>query len=392
MDIDVQWKESKLVLSVPGQPEYTLENVGGRKYKLAGAPDGFFATFKDKEMFLQQPQGDYTLPRIGGGEAPTTNSNAAKELIGKYRGVSAPLEIEIKDADGKTILVVPGQQPYTLNEKSKDNYHPAPLPSDFGLKVKRDAAGKIETLVMVQPQGELELKPIAGNEAPAITVDELYAKALEASGGEANWRKITSRVATSEIDLEQQGVKAKATSWSKAPNLSATDTTMFAVGKEIAKEWDFFDGTNGESATTFAPVEKLAGKRLEDTKLSSDLYGMIDWKSKYKSIKVLRIAQVGLEDAYAVEFEPEKGTKFTEYYSTKSFLLLKREGVITSSTSSQSLPYTVLYKDYRLVDGVMLPFVMVNNTSSNGNVVTTVKSVKHNVTIDNKLFAPRKLQ
>ena len=98
-----------------------------------------------------------------------------------------------------------------------------------------------------------------------------------------------------------------------------------------------------------------------------------------------------MEDAHAVEFEPEKGTKFTEYYSTKTFLLLKREGVIPSSTSSQSLPYTVLFKDYRRVDGVMIPFQTVNNTPSNGDVVTTVKSVKHNVTIDNKLFAPRKL-
>ena len=118
---------------------------------------------------------------------------------------------------------------------------------------------------------------------------------------------------------------------------------------------------------------------------------MLDWKSKYKTITVKRIAKVGDEDAYAVEFEPEKGTKFTEYYSTKTFLVLKREGVVPSSTSSQSLPYTIVYSDYRDVDGVKLPFKQVNNTSSNGDVVTIVTSVKHNVSVDSKLFAPRKL-
>ena len=390
-DLDIKWADGKLTAHVPNQPVYTLENIAGRKYKLNGAPDGFFITFKDKELYLEQPQGNYTLPRASGEQPAPTNSNAAKELIGKYRAVSGPLEIEIKDAEGKTVLVVPAQQPYTLNEKSKDNYHPAPLPSDYALKAKRDAAGKIEAVVMVQPQGELELKPIAASETPPISVDELYSKVLAASGGEANWRKITSRVTTSVSDLEQQGVKTESTSWSKGPNKAASETKFKAIGKEIGSSWEFFDGTNGEEATTFSPVEKLSGKKLEDARLAADIHGMLDWKSKYKTITVKRIAKVGDEEAYAVEFEPEKGTKFTEYYSTKTFLMLKREGVIPSSTSSQQLPYSVVYSDYRAVDGVMIPFKQVNNTSSNGDVVTIVTSVKHNVPIDDKIFAPRKL-
>jgi CubicO group peptidase (beta-lactamase class C family) len=389
VDIDVTWKDGKLLMTVPGQPEYTLENVGGRKYKIAGAPDGYFATFDDKSVFLQQPQGDVTVPRVV--SEPPASSNAAKELIGKYRAVSGPLEIEVKDSEGKTVIVVPGQPPYTLNEKSKDVYHPSPLPADYALKVKRDAAGKIEAILMVQPQGEMELKLVAASEAPPITLDELYPKILAASGGEANWRKITSRVTRSVSDLEQQGVKTDSTSWNKGPYKSATDTIFKAIGKEIAKSWEFFDGTTGEEATSFAPVEKLAGKKLEDTRLASDIHGMLDWRSKYKTITVKRIAKVGDEDAYAVEFEPEKGTKFTEYYSTKTFLMLKREGVIPSSTSSQTLPYSVLYSDYRNVDGVMIPFKQVNNTSSNGDVVTIVTEIKHNVQIDDKIFSPRKL-
>lgn len=393
VDVEVQFRDGKLTMTVPGQPTYPLENVGGRKYKLIGV-DGFFATFKENELLLEQPQGDFTLPRVAASSTtvPAGNSSAAKELIGKYRAVSAPLEMEVKENEGKVQLIVPGQQPYTLVESSKDVYKPTPLPDGYSLKVKRDTAGKVEAVVMAQPEGEMELKLVSTSEQPAITVDELYAKALAASGGESNWRKLRSRVTHSVGDLEQQGVKTESVSWSKAPNKSASETTIKALGKDIAKGWEFFDGTQAEEAYTFAPVEKLAGKRLEDTRLASDFYGMLDWKSKYKTIKVARIAQVGLEDAYAVEFEPEKGTKFTEYYSTRTFLMLKREGVVPSSTSSVSLPYTVTFKDYRLVDGVMIPFISINNTPSNGDVTTTAKSVKHNVEIDDKLFAPRKMQ
>jgi hypothetical protein len=100
---------------------------------------------------------------------------------------------------------------------------------------------------------------------------------------------------------------------------------------------------------------------------------------------------VGDEEAYVVSFESEMGTPYKEYYSTKTFLLLKREGVVSSSTSSIQIPYTTTFSDYRDVDGIKLPFRSVNVSISNGNIVQTIKSVKHNVPVDDRLFAPRKV-
>ena len=36
-----------------------------------------------------------------------------------------------------------------------------------------------------------------------------------------------------------------------------------------------------------------------------------------------------------------------------------------------------------------MPVNTVHNNGGNGNIVTTVKSVKHNVPINDKIFAPR---
>jgi CubicO group peptidase (beta-lactamase class C family) len=390
VDIDVKWADGKLTASVPGQPTYTLANVSGRRYRLDGAPDGFFMTFKDTEVFLEQPHGNYTLPRVGAAVKPAGNPEAAKELIGKYESEANGRTVEVKEADGKVTLNIEGQQPYTLAEKSKDVYSLTPLPDNYYMKVARTPEGKIEKFSIVQPEGEFGFKP-ATEAKIAMTVDELAAKALAASGGADNWKKITSRVITMNMDLEQQGMKATATSWTKAPGMSATETKFMALGKEVATGWEFFDGTMGEEAYSFAPAEKFTGKRLDDVRIGSDFYSMLDWKSKYKNISIKRMAKVGDEEAYAVEFEPEKGTKFTDYYSTKTFLLLKREGTIPSSTSSVSLPYSVRYEDYRNVDGVMMPFKMTNNTVGNGDIVTVVTSVKHNTPIEDKFFVSRKV-
>lgn len=305
-DIDVQLKEGKLQAVVPGQPTYTLERVGGRKYKLSGV-DGFFVTFKDTELFLEQPQGNYTLPRKGGAQA------------------------EVKKE---------------------------PEPAKF-----------------------------------ALTVDELMAKTIDAAGGEANWRRLSSRVTESEVDLAQQGVKATATSWSKAPNKSATETVMTAIGKKIAIGWEYFDGTTAEEAYSFAPTTKHAGKRLEDIRMGSDFYALLDWKSKYKSVKIERTAKCGdSEECYVVAFEPEKGSKFTEFYSTTTFMLKQRNGVITSSTSSVEIPYSVKFEDYRDVDGLKLPFKQIVTNPAQGEITTVVKSIKHNVPIEDSLFKSKNIK
>ena len=287
---------------------------------------------------------------------------AAKELVGKYTGPKGGT-VEIKESDGNVTFNIAGQQPYTLAEKSTDTYSLAPLPESYWLRAKRDAAGKVESVVVTQPEGEFEFKRTESkpDDKPTITVDELAAKTIEAAGGEANLRKVTSRVTEFDTDFESQGVKASGRSYAKAPNRSAAETSFTAFGKTIASEWEFFDGTDGSDLVSFEPLDKYSGKRLEDVRIDSDIYAPLDWKTNFKKVAITGFGKVGDEDAYVVTFEPEKGTSFTEYYSTKTFLLLKREGVISSSTSAQQIPYSILYSDYRDVDGVKLPFKTVNN-------------------------------
>jgi CubicO group peptidase (beta-lactamase class C family) len=396
-DIEIKIVGEDMFMSVPGQPDYKLVRTAPRQFKLDGAPDGFAVKFTPEqgdatEMYLQQPQGNHTLPRVGAPTAPVSNGVVTKELVGKYTGPNGGA-VEIKETDGKVTFNLPGQQPYELAEKSKDTYSMLPLPESYFLKVKRDAAGKHTSVVVTQPEGDFEFKVAAGAESkPAITVEELQKKAVEALGGEANWRKITSRVAEADLDLVHQGVQGKVTSWSKAPNKSASETTMTALGKQIANGWEYFDGTSGLEAFTFAPAEKYEGKRLDDVRLANDFYSALDWKTNYKKVEVTGTAKVAGEDAYVIAFEPKAGTNFKEYYSTTTFLLLKRDGLIASSTSPQQIPYSVLYSDYRVVDGIKLAFKTVNNNIGNGDIVMILKSVKHNVPVDDKIFAPRKLK
>ena len=402
-DVEVKIVGDDMFLSVPGQPNYKLVRTAPRQFKLEGAPDGFSVKFSPEqgdatEMYLKQPQGDYTLPRIaadGNVVKPATSPStptAAKDLIGKYTPPgSADAVIEIKEADGKITFNLPGQQPYQLTPKTDGSFALAPLPETYFLNAKRDAAGKLTAVAVTQPEGVFEFKLADASTKPAftITADELMQKAIDASGGEANWRKLTTRVSTFDADLENQGVQANGTIYSKAPGMTATETTMTALGKTIATGWEYFDRTGGEESYSFAPAEKYTGKRLDDAKLSSAFYGILDYKTLFKKVEVKRLAKVGDDECYVVEFTPNNGSAYTDFYSTKTFLLRKHEGLLNSSTSDQKIAYSTTFDDYRPVDNVMVAFRSESYNVGAGNVVTTLKSVKHNTAVDQKLFAPR---
>lgn len=87
-----------------------------------------------------------------------------------------------------------------------------------------------------------------------------------------------------------------------------------------------------------------------------------------------------------VEKRSEKGTPVTDYVSTKSFLVLRRDTVIVSETAGIELPQTQTFSDYKKVEGVMIPFTLVSHNIANGNVVVRIVDVKFDVAIPDAVF------
>ncbi len=391
MDIEVKMQDGKLVAVVPGQPNYILEKVTDRKYKLSGAPEGFFITFKDDSAYLEQPQGNFTLPKKGAAN-PISSSESAKELIGKYQTPDGKGKIEIKDADGKTSLVVGDQPAYPLIEKEKDLFGSPLLPDTYKVKVNRAANNKIEGITLVQHEGEFAFKYIGETEnktdTPKITVDELMTKIVEALGGETNLRKVNSRVMEFDIDFVNQGLKGYGTSYSKAPNMASSKIFVTALGKKIATLDDYFDGTNGGEMVSFAPAETYTGQRLEDARYNANFYTFLEWKTGNATAEITGMQKIGDEETYAVRIKPEKANAVTYFISAKTFLPVKQTSVVVSSTSSQKIPTSTTMSDYRKIDGVMIPFKVMSENIGNGLTIMYVKNIKHNVKIEDAKFKP----
>jgi CubicO group peptidase (beta-lactamase class C family) len=406
MLVTVSSENGKLYMDVPGQPRYTLEMVEGRRYRLAEAP-GFFVTFRpakgdesEKEIYLEQPQGNYTLPRIKEGGAATTN-DALKELIGTYDAPSGG-RVEVTLKEGKIVLTVAGQPDYPLVEKSKDVYSTPLLPDSYSILARRDAAGRVSAIVLKQPEGEFEFKragaatnddkpaaPTATPNAP-IAVEELMTKMIAAAGGEANLRRHKSMRTTATVAFANQGLEGEAVTYAQAPDSYAREVTFIAFGKRIGSTREFFDGAAGGEEQSFVAKETSWGEpKLSEVRAGETFYALPDWKTHYKSISVKEIKQVRGEDAYVVVFTPEKGQPETDYVSTKTFLILRRD-TLESSAAGEAVPVKMFFGDYHAVEGVLVPFSVSYDVPDTGETTVRVREVKFDAPIPADVFRARK--
>jgi CubicO group peptidase (beta-lactamase class C family) len=399
-NVSISVKEGKLRMAVPGQPTYTLESVGGRRYKLAEI-EGFYVTFRpskenpqENEIYLEQPQGNYTLKKIKAADATTAGTSGAsadyngplKEVVGAYEPEKQGPTVEVVVHDGKVALVVPGQPAYPLVERSKDVLGSTTLPDSYSILVRRDEAGRVSGLTLKQPGAETVFNR-AGEFKASLTVDELMAKVVEATGGEAALRKHKSMRILADVELLHQGVSGEAVIFARAPNSYAQDITLKALGKKIGSYHDFFDGTQGGEEGSFIPFDPKTGKELEETRIASDFYAQLNWKTLFQKAEIKKMAKVDGEDTYVVVFTPEKGSPVTQYISAKTFLPLRVDTIATSDTIS--MPVTETYSDYRSVDGVMIPFRRVSNSQAMGDTVLNIREATFDVTVPEEAFKPK---
>ena len=398
MKFTVAVKEGRLSVATPGQPTHALEPVGGRRYKLAGL-EGFHMTFRpaqdnpqETEIYLEQPQGNYTLKKVKAADAATAGASGAsaeyagplKEVVGSYEPAKqGGPDVEVAARDGKVFLVVPGQTPYPLVERSKDVLGSANLPESFSIAVRRDEAGRVAGITLKQPGNESVFNRAAEFKA-AMTVDELMRKAVEALGGEAAIRRHRTLRLVADAELLHQGVSGEAVIYARAPNSYAQEVQLTALGKKLGSFREYFDGTEAADEGSFIPYNPKTGKELDEVRIGSDFYAPLNWKTLFRKAEIKKMAKVDGEDAYVVVFTPERGSPVTQYISAKTFLVLRQDSLATSDTIS--MPVTETFSDYRSVDGVMFAFRRVSNSQAMGDTVLKIREVEFDVPVADEVF------
>ncbi len=217
------------------------------------------------------------------------------------------------------------------------------------------------------------------------TVEEILNRNIKAIGGQAAILKITTRVLRGTLQVTGM---TRPIAWqlqAKAPNKRLTVLTILPNNRVL----DGFDGHIGWTKTGQGPVEEKTGEELALLKRECEFYHDLKLKSMYAQLTLRGRERVGERDTFVIEAKPESGSPELFYFDVGSGLLARHDSRYQNARGQVSVHR--LFRDYRRVDGVTVPFgttVEISSPNAPDSVLNVqCTEIKNNVPIDDAGFA-----
>ncbi|HKE56092.1 MAG TPA: thioredoxin family protein, partial [Pyrinomonadaceae bacterium] len=217
------------------------------------------------------------------------------------------------------------------------------------------------------------------NEEPLPTLDAILTRYVTAIGGKDAQTKLTSRVSKGRIDVVGQSFGGKITTYAAAPNKALTIVNAEPFGSYKRG----YDGRVGWNLSDKLGLETTGGMELASLAADSDFYRDIHLRELYPRMRLIEKVRDGVHDVYRVEATPRGGAPEILYFDVESALLNRRD--VPRLTTQGMGNAEFYYSDWRVVDGVKLPFKTTELLPS-VKYIFTLEDVRHNVPVDESLF------
>ena len=226
----------------------------------------------------------------------------------------------------------------------------------------------------------------------ALTADQIVEKHLTALGGRDALGKVSSRRATGTVTVATPmgPLSGSLEMVAKTPNKMRADiridvTAVGGPGEMIITE--MFDGTTGWSMNSMVGDTPMSDDQLAGARNNFFPSPLLKYKELGLTPTVEATQQVNGKAAHVVLFTPKTGPAERMFFDADTFLIVR-------TTSSLTLPQVgktdVVSEpsDYRAVDGVKVPFKLVQ-AAGEQSITFTFEKVETNVTIDDARFVKK---
>jgi photosynthetic reaction center cytochrome c subunit len=225
-----------------------------------------------------------------------------------------------------------------------------------------------------RPEPAAEGTPAAAPTVPAA--DQLVARWVQALGGEATLRKVSSRVQKGTMTASG-GRTSPIEIYAKAP-----DKRLSVSHGQRGESITAYDGRTGWM-TGREGARPMSAAESEAASLDADLHLALHVKERFPALSVPVLETVAEREAYVVEAAAPGRLPVKLYFDRESGLLVR---VVRYADTALGLnPTQVEYGDYRDVGGVKVAFRWAVARPS-GRFTIQADTTEHNVAIDDARF------
>jgi hypothetical protein len=212
------------------------------------------------------------------------------------------------------------------------------------------------TLVLLFPCGSAVAQPNLPK------AEAILDKFVAATGGEAAYRRHHSETISGTVEIAGTGITGTVLTCHAEPDYSYSEMNIPMFGKAS-------QGFDGTVAWTLSPTgaKILEGDERAMHRLASRMNSEIHWREAYKRAETVGTEEIDGKLAYAVAETPNDAKPITVYYDVRSGLMVRM--ILKQQTATSDTRVEVELGDYRWVDGVRVPFEVVNVAGANRFVI-----------------------
>lgn len=252
-----------------------------------------------------------------------------------------------------------GHREVTCNSCHRGSRSPATIPS----------IGEGPTMVTSAAEGE----PIPANLPSA---DQLIDKYIQALGGANAIQKVSSRYEKGTMNLFGRDLSVEI--FDKSPDKRISITHLPDGDSATA-----LDGHAGWLSAPHRPVREMPAAEAEGARIDADLQMPLHLKQDFGDLRPAKPEKIGDRETYQLTGERAGRATGRLYFDQQSGLLVR---MIRYSDSPLGLnPLRIDYSDYRLVDGVQVPFRWTVARPA-GQFTIQASSVEQNIPMDDSKF------
>lgn len=212
--------------------------------------------------------------------------------------------------------------------------------------------------------------------------EDVLLKYIKASGGYGALARIVSRV-TKSVGETSAGSTFEMTVTEKSPSSFLAE--RFDPG--IGRTWRGFDGEHGWELSELQGFRALPPAEIEFLRRNGQL-NTENCNTLFVFRRIMGRRDLNGRNTVAIALTTSSGGAGVHYFDVETGRLLRIDGHVVGPDGD--LPLRLDFSDFRVVDGVTLPFE-IRQSNPAFTITTRVQSVEHNLPLDPAIFHPRKL-